>query len=114
MIVKDLMQEGICFAVVQSVTGLTRHSTIEGKEYEIVALSKDVSSYSRFVMNSSGILPKSHQNPDGVSSSILSYQEVQEFLELKDGRFLTHRILNGAVYDLIENPFKDYYNEYRN
>ena len=109
MITKTLLEQGICFAVVQSNSFLTKHKIMQNQEWEIIAAEKDRAKLSRFVMNQGFYLPESHKNPEGIISYVLDLNEIGEFKRLIPDYF--DKVMendNGRVWEIKDQPFKNY------
>lgn len=130
MIVKRLIQENICFAIVQSVSWLTRKKYLENTDYEILAFKKDIaklrfkeksinkdipSEFTRFTLQNDDTYPSTQRNPKDVVSTLLNHKEVAEFIDIKDEFFETTDFAElGKVYSLYDQPFNETYNAKRN
>lgn len=130
MIVKELLREGVCFVIVQSVSWLTKHKYLENTDYEILALHEDISKlrtkekginkdtaskFTRFTLQNDDTYPLSQRNPGGIVSTLMRHKEVSEFIDIKNEYFETIDFgTDGKVYQLINNPFNEYYNGKRN
>lgn len=114
MIVKELIKEGYCFAVIQSYSYLTKAKLYENREWEIIALEKDYQSLSGFGFskNNCSDIPMRHRNPEGILSRVMDLKEITEFKSQMEDYFI--KVLStsdGKVWELKNNSFKDRYNE---
>lgn len=116
MIVNELLGAGICFAVVQSNSYLTKAKIMHNQEYEIIALEIDGNKMARrFTTNGGFYVPESHKNPKGIISRVLELPEIQEFKSLKDEHFV--KVMdneNGRIWELCDNSFKKHQKKHRN
>lgn len=113
MIIKDLLNEGFCFAVMQSYSYLTKQKIASEKEWEIIALKRDynvLSQYS-FKRKDNYHYSTKHRNPEGIISRTMTLEETHEFLRYLDD-FNVHDMGSaGRIYDLKKRPLKDEYNK---
>lgn len=113
MIIKDLLKEGVCFAVMQSYSYLTKQKIASEKEWEIIALKRDFKALSQysFLRKDNYHYATRHRNPEGIISRTMKFDEVSEFLRYL-GEFNTHDMGSaGRIYDLKKRPLKDEYNK---
>lgn len=114
MIVKQLIQGGFCFAVVQYYSFLTRAKIYTNQEWELIASKVDKKELSKlgFSLNNDTNLPRQHQNPEGILSREMSLEEIREFKALKD-EFFVKAIENedGVVWELKDKSLKQLHNE---
>lgn len=110
MIIQDLLNTGVCFAIVQSNSFLTKAKIMLNQEFEIIALEKDSNELiKRFTRNEGFHIPESQKNPKGIVSYVLDIMEIGEFKRLRDGCFT--KVLddeNGRVWEITDNSFKEY------
>lgn len=112
MIVKKLLKDKVCFAVMQSYSYLTKAKFMTQMDYEIIGMKKDLKEYGGFFSNSNSDLPFRHRNPVGIVSRALTPQEIAEFTSLIKENFRTIDFgYSGKLYELIENPLNEKYNQ---
>jgi|GEM_PF-2486790 len=115
--IKKLLEEEHCFAVVQSYSFLTKAKIFINQEWELIALEKDsmkLKGYGFLKLNDSQ-LPERHRNPEGIISAPLELNEIQEFKNLREDYFV--KVVeneNGRVWEITKNPFKEHLNKYSN
>jgi len=107
--IKKLLTQGHCFAVVQSYSFLTKAKIFVNQEWELIALEKDAQKLLGygFLRKNDTQLPERHRNPEGIISTTLKLNEIQEFKSLCGDYFV--KVVeneNGRVWEIIENPFK--------
>ncbi len=116
MITKELIQNGVCFTIIQSNSFLTKAKIMHNQEYEIIALESDCKELQRrFTTNNGFYIPENQKNPEGIVSRILKLDEILEFNKLKEEYFT--KVLdnaNGRVWELKDKSFKKYYKNYKN
>ena len=90
MIIKELIAENICFAVIVYHSYLTKAKIVVNQEWEIIAGAKDYRKLSKkgFQRNNSPAVPAQHRNPDNIISRELDLPEISEFLQMKDDAFV--------------------------
>jgi len=111
MITKKLLEQGICFAVVQSNSYLTKAKMMMNQEWEIIASEKDRKSLQglSFTKNEGHHVPVNHRNPEGVISHSLNLMEIREFKTLIPEHFT--KVVeneNGTVWEIKGNSFKQH------
>ncbi|PTT19500.1 hypothetical protein DBR28_21350 [Chryseobacterium sp. HMWF028] len=110
MITNTLLQSGVCFAVVQSNSFLTKAKIMQNQEFEIIALEKDSKDLAkRFSRNEGFHIPENQKNPKGILSHVMDREEIGEFLRLKEEYFT--KVIddeNGRVWEITGNSFKEY------
>ncbi|MGG7468709.1 hypothetical protein [Chryseobacterium arthrosphaerae] len=110
MIIQDLLNTGVCFAIVQSNSFLTKAKIMLNQEFEIIALEKDSQDLTkRFTRNEGFYIPESQKNPKGILSYLLNTKEIGEFQRLKEEHFT--KVVddeNGRVWEITGNSFKEY------
>ncbi|ROH98313.1 hypothetical protein EGI16_21790 [Chryseobacterium sp. G0240] len=111
MIIKELLNDKICFAVVQSYCYLTKHKIMLNQEWEIIASNKDSKDLKRrFTTNAGAYIPENQKNPKGIISYTLDLAEIKEFRSLKDEYFT--KVMsneNGTVWEVKQNSFKKHF-----
>ncbi|MRM84537.1 hypothetical protein LEQ03_02670 [Riemerella anatipestifer] len=117
MIIKDLINEGFCFAILQSWSYLTREKIYSNKDWEIIALKSDYKDLRKLGFDSQdypGLLER-HRNPKGIISRELTTEELREFKALKEDYF-TQVVdeKDGAIWELKKMPFRKYFNQQNN
>ena len=116
MIIKEFLQNGICFTIIQSNSFLTKAKIMHNQEYEIIALENDCKELQRrFTTNNGFYIPENQKNPEGIVSRILKLDEILEFNKLKEEYFT--KVLdtaNGRVWELKNKSFKKHYKNYKN
>lgn len=88
-IVKHLLKEGYCFAVMQSYSWLTKGKMMQNQEWEILAQKSDYKTLKKQgfeLLNNPAELPKD-RNPTGIISRIMTLEEINEFRSVKDEFF---------------------------
>lgn len=113
MIVKQLLKEGYCFAVMRSFSYLTQAKMFPHQEWEILALREDKKTLSKlgFVLNNEANTPERHRNPTGIISRRLDIEEIKEFNHLKEEFFI--KMINtkhGVIWELKNKSLKQLYN----
>ncbi|AYZ12916.1 hypothetical protein EGY05_13700 [Chryseobacterium arthrosphaerae] len=110
MIIEELLNTGVCFAVIQSNSYLTKAKMMLNQEFEIIALEKDSKELiKRFTRNEGFHIPESQKNPKGIISYLLNLREIGEFKRLKEENF--KKVVddeNGRVWEITGNSFKEY------
>jgi hypothetical protein len=110
MITNTLLQSGVCFAIIQSNSFLTKAKIMQNQEFEIIALEKDSQDLvKRFTRNEGFHIPDNQKNPKGIVSRVLDREEIGEFLRLKEEYFT--KVIddeNGRVWEITGNSFKEY------
>ena len=117
MIIKTLLEENQCFAVVQSYSFLTKAKILVNQEWEVIASEKDYHKLKgfKFLKLNDAQLPPRHRNPEGIISITLELDEIQEFKNLYEDYFT--KVVeneNGRVWEITENPFKEHLNPKNN
>lgn len=115
MIVKEFIQNGVCFAVIQSNTFLTKAKIMHNQEFEIIALEADCKKLQRRLTTNGGFyIPENQKNPEGVVSRILNLKEIMEFNTLKNDFFTkVFDNANGRVWELNAKSFKEHHKNYK-
>lgn len=109
MIIKTLLKEGYCFAVVQYYSYLTEAKIFTNQEWEILALRKDkkeLSKYS-FHLNNQANIPEMHRNPNRIISRVLEWDEIREFKSLKEHFTEIMRSEDGVVWEVKGQSLKE-------
>ncbi|MEE6129105.1 hypothetical protein V2E39_17020 [Chryseobacterium arthrosphaerae] len=110
MIIEELLNTGVCFAVIQSNSYLTKAKMMLNQEFEIIALEKDSKELiKRFTRNEGFHITESQKNPKGIISYLLNLREIGEFKRLKEENF--KKVVddeNGRVWEITGNSFKEY------
>ncbi|AZB17604.1 hypothetical protein EG352_07400 [Chryseobacterium indologenes] len=110
MIIQDLLNAGVCFAIVQSNSFLTKAKIMLNHEFEIIALEQDRENMiERFTRNEGFHIPDSQKNPKGIISYLLDLREIGEFQKLKEQHFT--KVIddkNGRVWEITGHSFKEY------
>lgn len=114
MIVRDLIKEGYCIAVMQSYSYLTRGKLLCQVDWELVALQRDYRKLKKKgfrLLSSKQPGMRGHQNPAGIITRVMNREEVNQFLRLKDEHFEVNEIEpHGKIYELINKPLNELYN----
>ncbi|AZA90946.1 Uncharacterised protein [Chryseobacterium nakagawai] len=115
MIIKEFIQNGICFTIIQSNSFLTKAKIMHNQEYEILALEIDCKKLQRrFTTNNGFYIPENQKNPEGIVSRTLNLDEIIEFNKLKDEFFIkVFDNVNGRVWELRDKSFKEHYKNYK-
>lgn len=112
MIVKRLLDSGICFAIVQSYSFLTRGKLTTNQQIEIIASSNDWGKLGKlgFQRNNDPNLPIVHKNPKGIVSRELDLVEASEFRnflnEVQSPFIKVIESEDGRVYEIYGNSFR--------
>lgn len=111
MIIKDLLNEGFCFAVMQSYSYLTKHKIASKKEWEIIALEQDRKELRErgFITRKTTDYKNRHRNPEGIISRTMTLEETHEFLRCLDDFNVHDMGAAGKIYDLKHKPLNDEY-----
>ncbi|MGV4333027.1 hypothetical protein [Ornithobacterium rhinotracheale] len=111
MIIKDLLKEGVCFAVMQSYSYLTKQKIASEKEWEIIALKRDFKALSQysFLRKDNYHYATRHRNPEGIISRTMTLEETHEFLRYLDDFNVHDMGAAGKIYDLKHKPLNDEY-----
>lgn len=110
MIVKQLLKEGYCFAVMRSFSYLTQAKKFPHQEWEILALREDKKTLSKlgFVLNNEANTPERHRNPMGIISRVLELEEIAEFRQLIEDYFVeVVKNEDGAVWEVKGQSLKE-------
>lgn len=88
-IVKHLLKEGYCFAVMQSFSWLTKGKIMQNQEWELIAARSDYKTLKRegFELLNNPADRLDDRNPEGIISRVLNREESAEFLAVKDEFF---------------------------
>lgn len=110
MIIKTLLKEGFCFAVVQYHSYLTEAKILPHQEWEVIALTTDKKALSKqgFITNNQANTPERHRNPNGIISKMLELEEIREFKALRD-EYFTEVIKgeDGVIWEIKGSSLKD-------
>lgn len=113
MIVRDLIKEGYCIAVMQSYSYLTRGKFLCQVDWELVALQRDYRKLKKKgfrILSSKDPGARGH-NPDGIITRVMNRNEVNQFLSLKDEYFTVKEMQpHGKIYELTNKPLNELYN----
>ncbi|EKB58381.1 hypothetical protein [Bergeyella zoohelcum] len=114
MIIKKLIREGFCFAVMQSWSSLKLAKGYTNQEWELIGLKIDFKALKKegFEVRSDHSLRPIERNPEGIISREMSFEEIREFKELKEEYFIKAKeIEDGAIWELKDKSLKKLYNE---
>ncbi len=80
MIIRKLLEENHCFAVVQSYSFLTKAKIFVNQEWEVIASEKDSQKLKgfKFLKLNDAQLPLRHRNPEGIISITLELDEIHD------------------------------------
>lgn len=110
MIIQKLIEEGFCFAVMQSWSYLTKAKIYSQQEWEIIALEDDFSGLKKLGFNKQNhlSLAEKHRNPKGIIGRDMTVAETNEFKRLKEDYFV--KVLeseDGSIWELKEKSLKE-------
>ncbi len=109
--IKELIDQGFCFAVLQSYSYLTKKKLLENQQYELIGSKRDYKDLKKFgfVRNISFQIPVSHQNPEEIVSQILDTEEIKEFRSIREEYFTkVTETKDGTVWEISGKSFKQY------
>lgn len=110
-IVKHLLKEGYCFAVMQSYSWLTKGKMMQNQEYEILAQKSDYKMLKKDgfeLLNNPADRPND-RNPKGVISRVMNLEEISEFRTVKDEFF--SKIIeteDGIIWETKDKSLKQF------
>ncbi|WP_139423007.1 hypothetical protein [Chryseobacterium mulctrae] len=107
--IKQLLESGVCFAVVQSYSYLTKAKIMENQQWEVIALESDQDKLRGlgFFRKNNYYSHESQKNPDGVMSKIMKQEDIREFKEKIPDYFDKVKETNdGKVWELKNYSFK--------
>lgn len=104
-IVKHLLKEGYCFAVMQSYSWLTKGKMLQNQEWELIAAKSDYKTLKKegFELLNNPADRLDDRNPEGMVSRVLNREEIAEFLAMKDEFF--SKVLeteDGIIWEIRE------------
>lgn len=108
-IVKHLLKEGYCFAVMQSYSWLTKGKMMQNQEWEILALRNDYQDLKKrgFELLNDPALKVTERNPREIISRIMTLEEISEFRQMKDEYFTkVQDDENGMLWEITRKPLK--------
>lgn len=112
MIIQQLIEQGVCFAVMQSWSYLTKVKMYTQQEWEIIALEEDFSGLKKWGFNKQNhlSLAEKHRNPKGIISRDMTVAETNEFKMLKEDYFVKAlESEEGSIWELKEKSLKEKY-----
>jgi len=107
--IAQLLESGVCFAVVQSYSYLTKAKIFENQEWEIIALESDRERLRGlgFFRNNSFYTPESQKNPEGLLSKVMKQDDIREFKgKIPDYFDKVRETRDGKVWELKNYSFK--------
>jgi len=107
--IAQLIESGVCFAVVQSYSYFTKAKIMENQEWEVIALESDQEKLKGlgFFKKNNFYTPESQKNPQGVVSKIMKQTDIREFKNRIPDYFEKVAETNdGKVWELKNYSFK--------